>query len=341
MLAFALALPPARSQQRQYAAAPKEAPVAQLGVELPTLGGGNWWTVLRPRYISPENMQDIRDGLHASYVRTGWIPSRLRHEIRWRREDDGMDVICSSGLHLMALVPSIKDDDRGEDDVVANVREFFGRYTARYPGCIRYAEIANEADLQASRFADVESYAEYYGRIAPIVASFGIPVITSGVSGKDLPWTYALARLLRDADAPVDGYGFHPYGVAISELAGATAALAHVAAARSNAPLPAVYVTEIGQSEARDLYETIVGLARVTPAITIYEYAAQPGEDPRYGLKNNPALYSAMQRAWSALHPESLNGVKETERRTIPNRLPAPASLRRESPVRRRPSRAN
>lgn len=308
-MALTLATHAARSQPPQPATAPPSPPVAQLGVEIPTLGGGNWWTVLRPRYISPENMQDIRDRLHASYVRTGWIPSRLRHEIRWRREDDGMDVVCASGLHLMAIVPSLKDDDLGEDDLVQNVREFFARYTQRYPGCIRYAEIANEADLQISRFPDVEAYAEYYGKVAPIVASFDIPVITSGISGKDLPWTYALAHLLRDADAPVDGYGFHPYGVAIGDLAGATNAIARAAAVRPDASLPSVYVTEIGQSDARDLYATIVELARLTPAITIYEYAAQPGEDPRYGLKNNPALYAAVQRAWSALHGGTTSGT--------------------------------
>jgi len=285
-------------------------------------------------------MQDIRDNLHASYVRTGWIPSRLRHEIRWRREDSGMDVICGSGLHLMALVPSIKDDDRGEDDLVANVREFFARYTQRDPGCIRYAEVANEADLQASRFPDVDAYAEYYGRVAPIVASFGIPVITSGISGKDLPWTYALARLLHDAGAPVDGYGFHPYGVAITGLAEATAAIARAAAVPSNQSPPSVYVTEIGQTNARDLYATIVELASLTPAITIYEYQAQPGEDPQYGLKNNPALYAAMQRAWSALHAEPATQVKASELRTTRSRIPAAASLQPASPARRRPSTA-
>ena len=305
LASLALATHSVRSQPPASPASSTAAPIAQIGVEVPTLGGGNWWTVLRQRYISPASMQDIRDNLHASYVRTGWIPSRLRHEIRWRREDDGMDVICASGLRLMVIVPSPKDDDRGDVDLVDNVREFFERYTQRDPGCIRYAEVANEADLQASRFADVESYAAYYGKVAPIVASFGIPVITSGVSGKDLPWTYALARLLHDADTPVNGYGFHPYGVAIAGLADATLAIARAAGSLRNGSLPSVYVTEIGESDARDLYATIVNLAHVTPAITIYEYSAQPGEDPRYGLKNNPALYAAVQRAWSALHEES------------------------------------
>lgn len=303
-----LALPAlAAHSGRSLAATPAPsptAPIAQLGVEIPTLGGGNWWTVTRKRYISPATMQDIRDNLHASYVRTGWIPARLRFErYRWRREDDGMDVICNAGLHVMVILPSPKDDAAGSDELVANVREFFARYTQRNPGCIRFAEIANEADLRENHFADVDAYAAYYAKVAPIAASFQIPAITSGVSGKDLPWTYALAQLLRKAGVPVSGFGFHPYGVAVADLAAATLDVARAAAPPHGLP-PNVYVTEIGQSNARDLYQTIVNLAAVTPALTIYEYAAQPGEDARYGLKNNPALYAAVQRAWSALHAD-------------------------------------
>lgn len=286
-------------------------------------------------------MQDIRDNLHASYVRTGWIPSRLRFEVyRWRREDDGMDVICDAGLHVMAIVPSPKDDDRGETDLLDSVREFFARYERRDPGCIRYAEISNEADLPVNRFADVGAYAAYYAKAAPIVASFGVPVITSGVSGKDLPWTFALAGLLRGVNAPVSGYGFHPYGVTISDLASATLAMARAAGALPNGTLPNVYVTEIGQSNARDLYATIVNLARATPALTIYEYQAQPGEDPRYGLKDNPALYAAVQRAWTALHDANASPAKAAEAPATRRRAPVTAFRRRPTLARRRPSTA-
>jgi hypothetical protein len=65
--------------------------------------------------------------------------------------------------------------------------------------------------------------------------------------------------------------------------------------------VPEVYVTEIGQQRPSDLYQTIVNLAHLTPTITIYEYLAQPDENPEYGLKNNPALYGAVQRAWATI----------------------------------------
>jgi hypothetical protein len=287
------------SQQQSPAGAPALL-TAQLGIELPTLGGAKWGTVQRT-YVNPRTMQDIRDNLHASYVRTGWIPDRLRFEkIRWYREDSGMDIICGSGLQMMIIVPSPKEDVKLGQDLVDNVREFFARYTARESGCIRYAELANEADLSVNGFTDVNTYAAYYQKVAPVIASFGIDVITSGVSGEDRPWTAALAAILNGAKppTPVDGYGFHPYGVAPSRMAEATLAIRRAAGLLPNGSLPSVYVTEIGQANPRDLYQTIVNLAHVTPAITIYEYLAQPGEDPQYGLKNNPDLYKAVQSAW-------------------------------------------
>jgi hypothetical protein len=278
---------------------------AQLGVELPTLGGGNWWSFTRRKYVNAQTMQDIRDNLHATYVRTGWIPGRLRFEkFRWRREDDGMDIICSSGLRVMVILPGPNDDGKDTEDAIDNIREFFARYTGREPGCIRYAEVANEADLRANGFADVKAYASYYQRVAPIVGAYGITIITTGVSGEDRPWTAALAAFLKaqTPSIPVSGYGFHPYGVPPSAMAEATLAMREAAGPLPNGSLPQVYVTEIGQMTAADLYATIVNLAEATPAITVYEYLAQPGEDPRYGLKNNPRLYAAVQSAWEHLH---------------------------------------
>lgn len=296
----AIAFVPLAGDSQSAPPARASSPIAQLGVEIPALGGGNWWTVGRTKYVTPAVMADIRDNLHATYVRTGWIPARLKFEIRWRREDDGMDIICRSGLHVMVILPSRGKEAKGED-LIANVREFFARYTVREPGCIAYAEVANEADLPENHFADVDAYAAYYRSVAPIVASFGVPIVTSGVSGQDLPWTNTLASLLRESQSPVSGFGFHPYGVPPARMAESLTAMARAAGDLSPESLPKVYVTEIGQADPRDLYATIVNLARVTPTITIYEYQAQPGEDPRYGLKNNPALYAAMQRAWATL----------------------------------------
>jgi hypothetical protein len=295
-----LALLPRAGGSQERPAGSLDPPTAQLGIELPTLGGAKWGATRR-EYVNPATMKDIRDNLHATYVRTGWIPGRLNFEkIRWYREDNGMDIICSSGLWMMIIIPSLKDDRKGEQDLVDNVREFFARYTVREFGCIRYAEIVNEADLRANGFADVREYASYYQRVAPTIASFGVDVITSGVSGEDRPWTAGLAAILTDAkaNAPISGYGFHPYGVPPSRMADATLAMREAAGVLPNGTLPDVFVTEIGQPNASDLYQTIVNLAHATPTITIYEYRAQPGEDAQYGLKNHPALYKAVQSAW-------------------------------------------
>lgn len=286
--------------------APSPSPaVAELGIELPALGGPDWWSVVHNRYFAPAIVADIRDNLHAGYVRTGWVPGWLHFEtIRWHREDSGMDLICGSGLHAMIILPGPPKGEYVESDLVANVREFFARYTKRDPGCIRYAEAANEADLPVNRFAGVQAYAAYYRDVAPVVASFGIPIITSGVSGEDRDWTAELANLLYASKSPVSGYGFHPYGVDPARMADAALAIRHAAGPSADGTYPPVYVTEIGQSNARALYDTIVNLAHVTPAITIYEYQAQGREDPRYGLKNNPSLYAAVQRAWATLHAQ-------------------------------------
>ncbi|MBV8283451.1 MAG: hypothetical protein JO175_02315 [Candidatus Eremiobacteraeota bacterium] len=265
---------------------------AALGIEVPTLG-------LLPDYMTDEAMLDIRDNLHAEYVRTGWIPDWIyreqRHHRAWRQEDRTMHEICKFGLRMMVIVPGPRNDARGEDDLLTNVEAFFTRYQRREPGCIRWAEIANEADLPANGFQDVTQYAHYYARVAPIVASFGVPVITTGISGFDRPWTAALADLLGSMPSPppLAGYGFHPYGTPAGSLKLAVDDLRYDGRGRD------VYVTEIGRSKASELYDTIVALAHVTPAITIYTYRAAPRENPQYSLTDNPELYAAVQRAWA------------------------------------------
>jgi hypothetical protein len=283
---------------------------AQLGVELPTIGiifrDYGWrWRVTFENFFSSKVMNDIRDNLHASYVRTGWIPDWIarerRHHRAWRGEDEAMRSICGSGLHVMIIVPNEAQDALGSDHLLENVRLFFARYARREPGCIAWAEIGNENDLPANGYRDVRSYASYYARVAPIVGSFGVRVITSGASGEDRSWTEDLAATLArlPSPPPVDGFGFHPYGVPASEMNAAVMAM-RTAAATGNGPLPPVYVTEIGEKSPDALFRTLLDLSRATPAITIYEYRAQPGEDPRYALKENPQLYAAAQKAWTA-----------------------------------------
>jgi hypothetical protein len=278
--------------------------IAELGIALPAVGGLRW-TAIGKRYFNPAVMHDIRYNLHASYVRTGWIPGWFHSEqIPWNRENQGLDAICASGLHVMVIVPSPRDDKRGEADLIANIGDFFAHYSRREFGCLRYAEVANEADLAANGFKNVSDYASFYERVAPMIAVFGIDVITSGTSGEDVPWTIALASILRGVDPspPLSGYGFHPYGVPPADMAGAVQQMRDAAAAGEDGPAPTVYVTEIAQKNPTDLYQTIVNLAPVTPAITIYEYMAQHNEDPEYGLRDNPALYTAVQRAWDFIN---------------------------------------
>jgi hypothetical protein len=274
---------------------------AELGVELPTIGA-TWrhhgWAQTRAKYFSPLVMEDIRDNLGADYVRTGWVPRSVAHEHpAWRREDQALDAACAAGLRVMIIVPGIADDANGIDDLAASATAFFARYTVREFGCLQYAEIANEADLSENGFRSVDAYAAFYERIAPIVASYGIPVITTGVSGRDVIWTTRLAALFAAASPapPVAGYGFHPYGIPAAAL---PHAFADMQRAASN---PNVYVTELGEADPDELHDAIVNLAPVTPAITIYEYRAQPGEDDKYGLKDRPALFDAVRRAWASV----------------------------------------
>lgn len=270
-------------------------PVAQLGVQFPPLG--------RLNYYTKAAFADIRDNLHASYVRVGWLPNWVAKydKVPWGREDRGMHRICRAGLKVMVLTPSFRDDSKGEDHLYANIDEFFTRYQQREPGCIEYAELANEADIPRNSFANVEDYARYYEHVAPIVARHGITVVTSGTSGKDLPWTYALASLLAGSSPrpPLDGFGFHPYGVAPAQLANAVNAMRQVTSIFPSAgQRNEIYITELGETNAGDLYTAIVNLAHETPALTIFEYERQPGDDPGYGLKDYPALYDAVLRAW-------------------------------------------
>ncbi|HTA38007.1 MAG TPA: hypothetical protein VK760_02965 [Candidatus Acidoferrales bacterium] len=290
----ALSLP---SRSGELPASGESARIAELGVQIPALEE-------RPFY-SKATMLDIRDNLHAGYVRTGWVPGWFKLEKKpWIREDRAMHVVCTSGLKVMVITPTPKEDADGLDDLVGEADAFFARYTKREPGCLRYAEIANETDIAKNGFSSVDAYAAYYERIAPIPARYGIEVITSGTSGKDLPWTFSLASILRSAapKPPVSGFGFHPYGVSPKSMASATLAMRQAAGKNADGALPEVYVTELGLKNGDDLYAAIVNLAHATPAITIFEYETQPGIEREYGLKDNPALYQAMQRAWQHLH---------------------------------------
>lgn len=272
--------------------------IAQIGIAIPNLR--------RPKTYSKEALDEIRDVLHADYVRTGWLPNGLKLDKHpWQVVDRDMRNLCASGLKAMILTPSPNDDSQGWTHLIDNIDAFFARYTAREPGCIRYAEAANEADLPKNGFKDVEEYAAYYEAVAKIVSRYGISVITSGTSGKDLPWTYALATLLHQTEPapPVTGFGFHPYGVAPGDMTAAVMEMRRAAAAGTS-PLPEVYVTEMGDPDPEKLYRSIVSLARVTPVLTIFEYVSQGRDEEQFALKEHPALFKAVTRAWHTLHEQ-------------------------------------
>jgi hypothetical protein len=272
---------------------PVTPPAAQLGVQFPSIA--------RLRYYTHSAIVDIRDNLHASYVRTGWIPDWFKYEkVRWTREDEAMHRLCSAGLKVMIITPSPNDDDKGERDLIDDIGEFFSRYDRLDPHCVQYAELANEADLPRNGFKDVKAYARYYEMVAPLAAEHGAKVITSGTSGKDLPWIYALGSILRNAtpEPPIDGIGFHPYGIAPRDVAAATLEMRRAAGPLGNKALPDAYITELGRKNAEDLYASLVALAQAAPAVNIFEYETQPDDEIGFGLKNNPALYDAVKRAW-------------------------------------------
>ncbi|HEY1429550.1 MAG TPA: hypothetical protein VGF18_08250 [Candidatus Tumulicola sp.] len=288
----------------QTAPSPSSPAHAELGIQLTAVGGGRWLQV-RKEFFLPAVMHDIRDNLHATFVRIGWFPNSLKYEkIPWRREDQALDTICSSGLHVMFLLPSPKDDPKGNDDIERASGAFLDRYTHREFGCIRWVEAGNESDLTVNGFSSVDDYAAFYEKMAPIVVQYGVKIVTTGISGDDRAWTQRLAALLRSsqADPQVDGYGFHPYGVPPARMASATLAMRQAAGAADGDALPDVYVTEIGEKKPADLYAAIVNLWTATPAIALYDYRSQPGDEPGYAIKDNPGLYDAVVRAQACVY---------------------------------------
>jgi hypothetical protein len=282
------------------AAPPSPPPIAKIGFAFPPLE--------HLKYYNKATFTDLRDGLHADFIRTGWIPTWMMKydKVPWRLEDRAMHRACHAGLKVMIITPNFKDDVKGEEHLYGNIEEFFARYDAREHGCIAWAEIANEADLPRNQFADVDAYARYYERVAPIAAKYGITVITTGTSGKDTPWTYRLAQLLHAAQAPVDGFGFHPYGIAPNAMRAALGEMRQAASGGAK-QLPEVYVTELGVKDPDGLYDAIVNLAQATPVLTIFEYVGQRDEDRAYGVKDDPRLYRAVQRALQHLASVTYN----------------------------------
>ncbi len=146
---------------------PYPRPNTWSGVELPTMGIVFWqyghdynWTY--QNYFTPAIMSDIKNNLRANYIRTGWIPDWFYNNegASWQREDNVMDNACAAGLGVNVIVPPPYNDSRGEADAIANVQAFFTRYTKREPGCVIWAEVENEANIDPN--TTFASYVSYY-----------------------------------------------------------------------------------------------------------------------------------------------------------------------------------
>jgi hypothetical protein len=275
--------------------APAERPVAaRVGINVPTMGivywaaGHNWrWTVAN--YFSPAVMSEIKNTLHADYVRTGFVPDWVHRERpKWQREDRVMDDACGAGLGVMVIVPT-GDDKLGSDDLATTVGAFFTRYAAREKNCKLIAEIGNEDNLTTSP----QAYAAIFESLAPEIRAMGVPVITSGTSELDTRWIRKVCDLI---GALPTGYGFHPYDVAPDRMQSAIAGMASSTATQA---LDRIYITEYGSSDAATLTNAIRNLDS-QPGVTIYEYRCQPSDEScKYGLKDNPPLYKAVQNAFA------------------------------------------
>jgi hypothetical protein len=288
---FTTAVPAVRSS-------PAERPaIAQVGINVPTMGivywaaGHNWrWTLAN--YFSAAVMGEIKNALHADYVRTGFIPDWVNRERpKWLHEDRVMDDACRAGLGVMVIVP-IGDDKLGAGDLAATVGEFFTRYAAREKNCKLVAEIGNEDNLITSP----QAYAATFNSLAPGIRKRGVPVITSGTSELDVRWVRAVSGLI--APPAPDGYGFHPYDVPPVRM---QMDIATIAAAVAIHDPSRISITEYGSSDATTLSNAILTLDS-QPAITVYEYRCQPnGESCKYALKDNPALFEAVARAFASV----------------------------------------
>ena len=260
----------------------------------------NWrWSY--DNYFSPAVMSEIKNALHADYIRTGFIPDWLQTEqVAWRREDRIMDNACNAGLSVMVIVPT-GDDRLGVDDLGATVRAFFARYTARERGCGIIAEIGNEENLRMSPGA----YAKIFELLAPEIRELGVAVVTAGTSGLDDRWTRGVSdsiagwcpaedRIAGTCSLP-SAYALHPYNIAPNRM---QSTIERMASSLDRAG-SGIYITEYGSDNPKTLAGAIEALA-AQPAVTVYEYKCQPTDDScKYGLKGNPSLYGAVQNAFA------------------------------------------
>jgi hypothetical protein len=292
----------------------------QVGLALPNLASDYgappnacFSSCVDKTFFSAGAMQYFQ-GLGVTYVRTGWIPGFfVRADRFWRFTDPEMATICESGLKVAIIVPGFEDTPKPPRpgapwttaDLQKHVRAFFARYTRRFPGCFLYAELDNEADLAKNGYASVEQYAAYYEAIAPIPKSFGIPVVTAGTSGEDPQWLGQLALQLQAAGAPVDAYGYHPYGVVADtgSVRGAVTQSIERMARAANVDPSHIYVTELGMKSGPQLQWAMIQAAALSPYVTVFTYFVFPpdGGDATYALAAHAGLLQGFKDGVAAI----------------------------------------
>jgi hypothetical protein len=175
-------------------------------------------------------MQDIKNNLHADYVRTGWIYGWAHDEntkpngvnsgscpgssTTYRTADTtfcyearAIKNACDNGLSVMVIVPPGDPTDSTQNSaILTQVKNFFQKFTGydseigyNWNGCIKWAEIANEQNITTPYSGNADSYSYYYTSAANYIGTIAannnvtIGVITSGTSGEDTQWTQRLS----------------------------------------------------------------------------------------------------------------------------------------------------
>lgn len=296
------------------------------------------WTYANCSYdafYSPAVMNDIKNNLGADYVRLGFIPDWMGANgnaaetcngatttttaaSRFCIEDKVLQNACNAGLNVLILTQLYSPNGNQENtDSNTIITQFFNEMTNHYPGCIKWAELGNEADLDVAPLnGDMGAYATYYEEVASHVESHTeISLITAGTSGVNVQWVknvgYYVIMPPPDSRPRVDGIGVNPYGTAPADMASAMASQISTLPGRfpnplcNNATCP--YATEVGETSAGDLIQSVENLDKNTPIITVYNYHAVPGDlNPNMALKNvagtKTGLYSAYVTAANYVH---------------------------------------
>jgi hypothetical protein len=224
---------------------------------------------------STKTLNDIRNNLHADYIRTRWdYQFWLNENQDWAEEDAALKNVCNDGIPIGIMLPGPDEALDATPAVTyatlgAAIGAFFARYTAAGTGraacTFMYAELGSEENLGQSTPAE---YSSYYKIVAPYIVPYKayiydglVPAGPSGVKFTGSPahltgiaWTQQVAPNINAvpvADAP-SAYGIDPYGTMVSDLAGAMTTIAD-AASTSQVPVSTgsggVAVTEIGMDD--------------------------------------------------------------------------------------------